>query len=172
MSSYQSFIINSVSLALLVTLIPACGLISDYFGRAKTILIGCILIALLGFPYFYIASTGSFYQILLAHMLTAIPCAIIFAVTPVLITEIFPLSVRCSITNLVYSLAACIGGGITPLITFQITSYGNSLPGLIPVVLGSINIVFIGIYLKQKSKKTKICAITAHDTSIEVQAAT
>lgn len=148
----QSFIINSLSLILLILLIPVFGIISDYLGRIKTILIGCITISLLSWPYFNVLSAGSFYQILLMHTLMAIPCASIFAVTPVLITEVFPLSIRCSITNLIYSLAACIGGGITPLIAFKLVPYGNNFPGLILVLLGSINILFMGIYLKKDLK--------------------
>jgi MHS family proline/betaine transporter-like MFS transporter len=148
----QSLIINSVSLMLLILLIPIFGLISDYLGRAKTILISSITLLLLGHPYFSLLSTGTFYQVLFDHMLIAIPCASIFAVTPVLITEIFPISVRCSITNLIYSLAACIGGGITPLIAFRLVDYANYSPGSILMVLGGINILLLGIYMRRNDK--------------------
>lgn len=146
----HSFIINSSSLTLLVLLIPLFGLISDHLGRTKTILMGCITLSLLSLPYFSVLSSGNFYQILVAHTMMAIPCASIFAVTPVLITEIFPLSIRCSITNLIYSLAACIGGGITPLIAFKLVQYESYLPGSILVILGGINIFFLAAYMRRK----------------------
>jgi len=146
----HSFIINSSSLTLIVLLIPLFGLISDHLGRTKTILMGCITLSLLSLPYFSVLSSGNFYQILMAHTMMAIPCASIFAVTPVLITEIFPLSIRCSITNLIYSLAACIGGGITPLIAFKLEQYASYLPGLILVILGGINIFFLAAYMRRK----------------------
>ena len=146
----HSFIINSSSLTLLVLLIPLFGLISDHLGRTKTILMGCITLSLLSLPYFSVLSSGNFYQILVAHTMMAIPCASIFAVTPVLITEIFPLSIRCSITNLFYSLAACIGGGITPLIAFKLVQYESYLPGSILVILGGINIFFLAAYMRRK----------------------
>ena len=146
----HSFIINSSSLTLLVLLIPLFGLISDHLGRTKTVLMGCITLSLLSLPYFSVLSSGNFYQILVAHTMMAIPCASIFAVTPVLITEIFPLSIRCSITNLIYSLAACIGGGITPLIAFKLVQYESYLPGSILVILGGINIFFLPAYMRRK----------------------
>ena len=146
----QSFIINSSSLTLLVLLIPLFGFISDHLGRTKTVLMGCITLSLLSLPYFSVLSSGNFYQILVAHTMMAIPCASIFAVTPVLITEIFPLSIRCSITNLIYSLAACIGGGITPLIAFKLVQYESYLPGSILVILGGINIFFLAAYMRRK----------------------
>lgn len=146
-----SFIVNSSSLALLILLIPLFGFISDHLGRTKTILMGCTTLLLLSLPYFSILSSGDFHQILVAHMMMAIPCASIFAVTPVLITEIFPSSIRCSITNLIYSLAACIGGGITPLIAFKLAQYANYLPGSILVILGIINIFFLAAYMRRKN---------------------
>ncbi|MFC3909312.1 MFS transporter [Legionella dresdenensis] len=149
MHNTESFIINSFSLALLIVLIPVFGLISDYVGRAKTVFMGCVTMSLFSLPYFSVISSGGFYQVLLAHILIAIPCACIFAVTPVLITEIFPLSIRCSITNLVYSLAACLGGGVTPMIAFKLVPYGNSLPGVVLVVLGIINIALLKAYQKR-----------------------
>lgn len=144
------FIINSSSLALLVLLIPLFGLISDHLGRSKTIFMGCTTLLLLSMPYFSVLSSGSFYQVFMAHTMIAIPCASIFAITPVLITEIFPLSIRCSITNLIYSLAACIGGGITPLIAFKLEQYASYLPGSILVILGGINLFFLTAYMKRK----------------------
>jgi len=148
----HSFVINSSSLVLLILLIPLFGFISDRLGRTKTILFGSTTLFLFSMPYFNLISSGTFYQVLLGHTLIAIPCASIFAVTPVFITEIFPLSIRCSITNLIYSLAACFGGGVTPLIAFKLESYNSHFPGLILVVLGGINILLLGIYLHKNNK--------------------
>ena len=112
---------------------------------------GMIALLILIVPYFQTLSVGSFFQILVFHVLLGIPCACIFSVTPVFITEIFPLSVRCSITNLIYSLAACLGGGITPLIALKLGNnmYGQFLSGFILVMLGSISLVLMFIFLKR-----------------------
>lgn len=149
--STQSLIINSSSLALIVLLIPLFGFISDVFGREKTILSGISFLLILAIPYFNFLSTGSFFQVLFWHVLMGIPCACIFAVIPVFITELFPLSIRCSITNLIYSLAACLGGGITPLIALKLGSKDTYSPGIILIILGIISWAFLIFFLKRKN---------------------
>ena len=148
----QSLVINSSSLALLIALIPFCGYLSDKCGRAKIIAAGIITLLILILPYFELLSSGTFYQILLFHIVIGIPCACIFAATPVFITELFPLSIRCSVTNLIYSLAACLGGGITPLIAFKLgnNADGHYSPGFILVLAGCVSLVLLGFFLKRK----------------------
>ncbi|MBA2711687.1 MAG: MFS transporter [Tatlockia sp.] len=146
----QSFIINSSGLFSVVILIPFFGYISDFIGRTKLIACGITALLLLILPYFELLSTGNFGGILLAHIIIGIPCASIFAVIPVFITEIFPISIRCSTTNLLYSIASCLGGGVTPLLAFKLSNYGhyNFLPGLILVVLGITSLVLLSKFKK------------------------
>lgn len=151
----EALIINSFSLGLLITLIPVFGLISVRLGRAKTIMPGIIALTLFSMPYFNLLSTGTFYQVLLGHMIIAIPCANLFSVTSVLITERFPLSVRCSITNFIYSLAACFGGGVTPLIALKLREYGNAMPGMILVALGFISLSLLGYSIRKNTRWEK-----------------
>jgi MHS family proline/betaine transporter-like MFS transporter len=151
-SSMQSFIINSSSLLLVIILVPFFGFISDKLGRVKTLSIGVITLVTLCMPYFEVLSSGTFVQVLLAHVLIGIPCACVFAVTPVFITEIFPLSIRCSITNLIYSSAACLGGGITPLIALRLGDVYEYSPGFILVILGFISLVLLGVFLKRSRR--------------------
>jgi MHS family proline/betaine transporter-like MFS transporter len=150
----QSFIMNSASLTLLIALIPIFGWLSDRYGRAKTLGFGIIALLALAYPYFQILSLGNIHQIFILHVLIAIPSACIFAVTPVFITEIFPLPIRCSITNLIYSLAACFGGGLTPLIALKISDYtdSNRFSGIILIVFGSIDLLLLGVFIRRKKQ--------------------
>ena len=152
--STQSFIINSSSLFFLIILVPFFGFISDILGRIQTIRIGTVSLLILVIPYFNILSSGTFSQILLFHILIGIPCACIFAVTPVFVTEIFPLSVRCSITNLIYSLAACLGGGLTPLIALKFgnSAQGRYIPSFILVFLGVMSLSLLAIFMKRNKR--------------------
>lgn len=147
----QSFIINSFGLFSVVILIPFFGYISDIFGRIKIIISGVLALLFLILPYFALLSSGNFEQILLAHIIIGIPCASIFAVIPVFITEIFPISIRCSSTNLLYSIASCLGGGLTPLIAFRLSHNENFkfLPGVILVFLGLICLVLLNKFRRK-----------------------
>ena len=139
-SPTHTFIFNAVSLGLVACLIPLFGKMSDRYGRVNLMYHGIGLLSLMIIPYFICMSSGSFYQVLCIHTLIAIPCACIFAITPVLITELFPLEVRCSMTGLIYSIAACVGGGLTPVLALKISNQPYS-----PVLLGSIILTFAGI---------------------------
>ncbi|EHL30532.1 MFS transporter [Legionella drancourtii] len=138
LSNNISFIFNTISLAIVAIFIPFFGSISDKYGRIKTMSLGIITLLLIIVPYFIAISSNGFYRILISHILIAIPCACIFSVTPVLITEIFPLNVRCSITGFIYSVAACLGGGIVPILAFKLSNmqYGKYLLSLVIVTIG------------------------------------
>lgn len=142
----QAFIINTSSLSLLVLCIPFFGYLSDKIGQIKIIFTSSLLLLLIGLPYFKIISSSTFYSILLAHTLIAIPCASLFAVTPVLITAIFPFPIRCAATNLIYSLAACIGRGVTLFIASTLAHHTAYWPGYIFIFLGGINLIFLVLY--------------------------
>lgn len=150
-SNTQSFLINSSGLAIVTVLIPLMGIMSDLFGRTRIILTGIITLLLFITPYFIYLTLGTFFQILLFHCLMAIPCAAIFAIIPVFITDIFPSSVRCSITNLIYSIAACLGGGTTPLIALKLGERHDHSPSYILIVFGAVSLISLLLF----TKKTK-----------------
>lgn len=159
-SNTQAFLINSSGLAIVTVLIPLMGIMSDLYGRTRIILTGIITLLLFITPYFTCLTLGTFSQILLFHCLMAIPCAGIFAVIPVFITDIFPHSVRCSITNLIYSIAACLGGGITPLIALKLGERHDHSPSYILIVFGIISLITLFIYIKvNKQKNTQLVLI-------------
>ena len=155
---YQSLAINSISLILLITLIPIFGIVSDKYGRIKTLFIPSLVLLVMIVPYYLCISTGNFYDLLIAHLLIAIPCAGIFSITPVIITEIFPLQIRCSSTGLIYSVAVCFGGGLTPLLALKLTHslYGSYSPGLILIIPGLLSLVALLVLNTKKQDATMI----------------
>ena len=152
MHSHQAFFINTASLALVVLLIPLGGKISDRYGRINTLFFALLSLLLLILPYFIYISKGNLLQIAAVHMIVAVPSALIFGLTPTLITEIFPLSVRCSIAGLIYSISSCLAGGLTPLLAIYLANnlslqYAPSGLLIISTILG----LFILIKLRKKT---------------------
>lgn len=152
LQNYQSLLINSLSLILLILLIPIFGIFSDKYGRIKTLFMPSIALLTMIIPYYLSISTGSFYQSLIAQLIIAVPCAGIFSITPVIITEIFPLQIRCSSTGLIYSLATCFGGGITPLIALKISSslHSSYSPGLLLMLPGLLSLISLFVLSTKK----------------------
>ena len=142
---YQSFSINSISLLLVIIMIPIFGMMSDRYGRSKMLFISIIFLLMMIIPYYVYLSTGNFYEILFCHLLIGIPCASIFSITPVFITELFPLSIRCASAGLIYSIAACFGGGITPLLALFLSHsvYGSHSPWIVLLFPGLLSLIVL-----------------------------
>ncbi|KTD14347.1 MFS transporter [Legionella israelensis] len=153
-SHTQAFVVNSVGLGVVTALVPLMGITSDLYGRTRIILMGTITLMLFIMPYFICLTTGSFSQIILFHCLMAIPCASIFAVTPVFITDIFPHSVRCSIANLIYSIAAVLGGGILPVIAIKLGQHHHYSPSYILMFIGTISLIALTLYVIKSNQNT------------------
>lgn len=151
-SSTQALFINSCSLAVVTVLIPVMGSLSDVYGRVRVIATAIIGLLLFVMPYFTCLTSGLFNQVLLFHCVMAVPCAAIFAVIPVFITEIFPLSLRCSIVNLIYSIAACLGGGITPIIALKLGERHDYSPSYILIVFGMMSLIALGLFMKKNAQ--------------------
>lgn len=153
LSSTQAFLVNSSGLAIVTVLIPFMGKLSDLYGRIRIILMGMVTLILFITPYFICLTSGTFSQILLPHCLMAIPCAAIFAVIPVFITDIFPHSVRCSIANLIYSVAACIGGGVTPLIALKLGEHHSYSPSFLLIIFGVLSLLTLVLFTERNDQK-------------------
>ncbi|MCC5791310.1 MAG: MFS transporter [Legionellaceae bacterium] len=154
-SHTQAFVINSAGLGVVTVLVPLMGIMSDLYGRTRIILTGTITLILFIMPYIICLTTGSFSQILLFHSLMAIPCASIFAVTPVFITDIFPHSVRCSSANLIYSIAAVLGGGFLPVIAIKLgQQHHHYAPSYILMFIGAISLIALTLYVRKNNQNT------------------
>lgn len=138
LSSTHAFMFNFMSLGLIVALIPFFGKMSDNYGRIPVLSYGIIGLVFIIVPYFFNVLLGSYYQVLCFHLLIAIPCACVFSIVPVLITELFPVTIRCSVTGFLYSIAAAIGGGMIPIVALKLIKrpFGLYLLSTMIIVLG------------------------------------
>ncbi|MFC3908830.1 MFS transporter [Legionella dresdenensis] len=114
-SQYQALGMNTICLIFLIPLIPIFGLFSDYYNKIKLLTYSTIAFLILAVPYFALLSTGNYMQILLIKLLFCIPSACYYSIAPVLITESFPIRLRCTSLALIYQITASIAAGITPL---------------------------------------------------------
>ena len=140
--SHKSLLINSASLFLLIIMIPFFGSMSDRYGRIKILSLSISLLSVIILPYFSFIKISSFYNILIYHMLLGIPCAGIFSIVPTFISEIFPISIRCSIVGFIYPIAVFFGGGLIPFLVFKLNNIlGEQYIGLLVTVIGISSLV-------------------------------
>lgn len=153
----KTLILNAVTLAAVIELftIPLFGHLSDSIGRRKWYLIGCGLMALFAFPYFWLMNTRSSALFTLAVVLSlAVFHAWVYGPQAALIAERFGTRSRYSGASLGYQLAAPFAGGLAPIIALLLLNGKTTLsalggPALSKVVinLGSGSWEAVAIYL-------------------------
>lgn len=125
-TQYESLGINSISLVLLIAFIPVFGFLSDYINRINLLILSSMCFIVLSFPYFWYLSYGTYTEIILIKLILSLICACYFSIAPTVITEIFPLKIRCTSVSLIYQTASSLAGGLTPIIMLYLANKTNT----------------------------------------------
>ena len=159
-SQQQAIGMNTICLLFLIPLIPLFGFLSDYHSKVKMLTTSTICFLALSFPYFWFLSYGNYLQIIIIKLLFCIPSACFYAVAPVLITEIFPIKLRCTSLALVYQITASFAAGLAPIIMWYIADHSRQRP-YSPVCFLIISILFClaGLHVIRKNKVANIAMI-------------
>lgn len=138
---------NIIALALVSILIPCCGWLSDRVDRLKMLFIANLILLLLAYPFMQIVNYGNGISYIVMQLLISIPCACYYSVSTVILTELFPLSIRCTSLSIVFSIAASLATGIPPLLSDYLVhaTHLPSAPCVIIIVLSGIVLVNIKI---------------------------
>jgi MFS family permease len=149
LSSTSVLVVVAVVALVEVGTIPCAAWLSDRFGRARVFLIGTVLFALFGVPFFVVTQAAptaivlgicSFVGLSLIHPLMYGPMAALFA-------ELFPPEVRYSGASLGYQLGAILGGGFAPLILTALLSAGIGATGAIsPYMIVVAAVTFVSVF--------------------------
>ena len=141
----QALLSNAIGLVVLMVLIPFTGAISDRIGRKPLLIAFSVLIALLTYPLFLLASTQAFVFIVLAQVLFGIIISLFSGPGPAALVEMFPTNVRYSALGVSYNLAVAAFGGTAPFIaTYLISRTGSNLaPGIYLIVAAVITLFFV-----------------------------
>lgn len=151
MSRWKILGVNSLSVLLLVGLVPFFGYLSDRHGRKKLLLIAATIFLLLAYPFFWTASYGSLISFLIMQSLLSIGVAIFHSIAPVVIVEIMPIKIRCTISGFLYGIAASLFGASSPIISLWLVEYTNSYisPCYYLIIFSAISILAIAILLRE-----------------------
>lgn len=138
---------NTLALALVTVLIPIFGWLSDNQDRLKMLTFASSGLLMLAYPFMYGINYGGAGYYILMQLLISIPCACYYSVATVLLTELFPLQIRCTALSIVYSIAASLAAGIPPLLSDYLARKTQmpSSPSLIIIVLAAIVLTNIKI---------------------------
>ncbi|HHF7365149.1 TPA: MFS transporter [Legionella bozemanae] len=149
LQDHEIILSNIFSLIVLLAVFPLIGKLSDKVNREKIIIFASIGFLILSQPFFYILSYNNIYKLLLGQALIAIPAGAYYATVPVMLSEMFPIKLRCTLLSILYSTAASLSAGLAPLISLLLVKNTGipSSPSILVFVL--IGAVFTTIKIKR-----------------------
>lgn len=142
---HEIIISNILSLLVLLAVFPLIGKLSDKVNREKIVIFASIGFLILSQPFFYVLSQNNIYSLLLGQALIAIPAGAYYATVPVVLAEMFPIKLRCTVLSVLYSIAASLSAGLAPLISLLLVEKTKipSSPSLLILVFVLASILII-----------------------------
>lgn len=128
------------SLLLTALLIPVFGWYGDQHDRLTVMNFATTGLLVLAYPFMLAVNTGNPYLLLFMQLIIAMPCAAFYSVSSVLLTELFPIHIRCTALALIFSVAGSFAAGIPPVLAdylIRFTHNANS-PCLIIMILAIV----------------------------------
>jgi MHS family proline/betaine transporter-like MFS transporter len=147
----QIIVSNIISLLVLLCVFPIVGKLSDRLNREKIIINASIGFLVLSQPFFYLLSKGKYSEYVLMQCVISIPAGAYYATVPVLLAEMFPLNLRCTVLSVLYSIAASLAAGLTPLLSLMLLRKTDN--AVSPTLLIILLVIFSLGILRIKASK-------------------
>lgn len=126
---------NTIGLAVTIPGTVLGGWLSDRFGRKPVSLITNLAMVVFAVPAFSLCvwfspwpggpSPGPTAAFLIGQLLMAVPMGVVFGVQGVMISEMLPTGVRCTVFSVAYSLAMGLFAGTAPMVAEWMLKRGN-----------------------------------------------
>lgn len=157
-SDHAIMLSNIISLIVLLCVFPIAGRLSDKINREKIVIFASLGFLILSKSFFNALDTHNYHNLLLLQTLIAVPAGAYYGTVPVILAEMFPLQLRCTVLSVLYSVAASLAAGLAPILSFiLVNSTGNkSSPSLLIYVLSFIALLMVILNLTNVSYKKLI----------------
>lgn len=136
-NEHQIIISNIIALSVMLLVSPIVGKLTDKMNREKIICAASFGFGALSIPYFYFLSSKHYAALVFIQALIALPASAYSATVTVMLTEMFPINMRCTVLSLLYATAASLAAGLTPLLSLMLLRSINQAvaPTLLIIVL-------------------------------------
>ncbi len=146
---------HTITLIVLMLLIPGFGFLSDKIGRKTVLALALGGFIIFSYPLFSLMFQSTFEAILAAMIVFAIFEALFQAGMPALMTEMFPTRIRYTGLSVSYNISLAIFGGTTPLLCTWLVhmSGGNLWMPAYYLILSAVVALLVVFSLKETSNK-------------------
>ncbi len=150
---------NIIALAVMLCVFPIVGKLSDKISREKIVIAASLGFWFLSQPFFYLLAHGNFGMLILSQCLISIPAGAYYATVPVMLAEMFPLNLRCTVLSVLYATAASLAAGLTPLLSLMLLRRTNS--PVAPTLLIFMLVVIVWGVMRLRTWKSKTTIFTS-----------
>lgn len=146
----HAFWVNATALLFGVIIpLPLTGMLSDRWGRDKTMSVGIVGLAVLGPIMIKVISSGQGVEAFFAQWTLGVFLAFFGGPMNAWLVEKFPPKVRLTSAALGYDLAHCTASAFSPLVaTLLVQNYGYNAPGMMYSFFAILAVV--GMYMSTK----------------------
>jgi MHS family proline/betaine transporter-like MFS transporter len=153
LSRATALLVSLIALLFAAAICPLAGAYSDKVGRRTTVISTCVLLIVVVYPSFLMASSGSFIASIVGVMLLAIGAVLCGVVTAALLSETFPTRTRYTASAITYNMAYTIFGGTAPLMaTWLIGLTGSNLSPAFYLIVIAVLALAGGLALPETSR--------------------
>ncbi|GAA1353085.1 MFS transporter [Falsarthrobacter nasiphocae] len=146
LASTQALASNAIALSVLLVLQPLAGWASDVVGRGRMLTAGALAIAVVAYPAYLLAGSGTFAGAVGGQILLAAALATYFGPVTSAVLEIFPARVRFSAAALAFNLAYLLFAGTAPFVSAWLVSVTRTTTAP-AVYLAAVGIVVAAVTL-------------------------
>jgi MHS family proline/betaine transporter-like MFS transporter len=152
----KALIINTLSMFVIIILIPLFGWLSDKIGRRPVLAIGALGFVIFSYPLFLLLQqhAGNFTAVLLIQMGFAVLSGFAYAAIPATLIELMDTNIRYTAMSLPYNLANTLFGGTAPLVaTYLIGATGSPLAPSFYLIFAGIAMLVAVFAIKESYRK-------------------
>jgi MFS family permease len=146
-----------IAAVLQMVTIPLFATFCDKYGRRPVMMLGCILTALMAFPFFWLIDTGHFFLVLLAMILALPIChTLTFGPLSSFLPEVFPTRLRYSGSGISFTLGTLLFSAPVPFVSAWLLSFVDGPWVLSLYILGGAVVTFIAVGVSRESRDDDI----------------
>lgn len=152
-SYLASLFLTNIGIIVLIFATPLAGILSDKYGRKKIVGLGNFLFIILSLPIYYLISSQTYGNIILAQSIFAILIALILGSLPAVLAEQFPTEIRVTGIAIGYNLCVVIFGGTGPMVCMYLLKIFHSslAPGIYLFIAATISFI-ASLFIKDMTR--------------------